>query len=205
MNILCIGAHSDDIEIGAGGTILALLAQPRPVRVHWIVFSASPQRAQEARASAAEFLTGADAALIEVEDMRDGFFPAEFLRVKERFEVLKQASRPDLILTHTRDDHHQDHRCLAELTWNTFRKHLILGYEIPKYDPDLGNPNLFMPLSSEVAERKVAALMRHFKTQHARGWFTPETFHALMRLRGLQAAAQSGMAEAFHGPKLWLC
>jgi len=204
LNVLCLGAHSDDIEIGAGGTILALLARHRAVRVHWVVFSAVGERADEARTSARDFLAPAEKAQIDLQDVRDGFFPAEFVRLKQKFESLKQAVTPDLILTHAGEDHHQDHRLVAELTWNTFRDHLILGYEIPKYDPDLGNPNLFMPISDEIAERKVAALMRHFTTQTARRWFRPETFHGLMRVRGLQAAAPSGLAEAFYGPKLCL-
>jgi LmbE family N-acetylglucosaminyl deacetylase len=204
LNILCLGAHSDDIEIGAGGTLLTLLQRHRAVRVHWVVLSATGERAQEARTSAADFLAQAERTRIDVDEVRDGFFPAEFVRLKERFEALKCATAPDLILTHGREDQHQDHRCVAELTWNTFRDHLILGYEIPKYDPDLGNPNIFMPLTAAIAERKVATILRHFTTQRTRRWFTAETFHGLMRVRGLQAAAPSGMAEAFYGPKLWL-
>lgn len=204
LNLLCLGAHSDDIEIGAGGAILSLLARHRPVRVQWVVFSAAGERAEEAGASAREFLAQADAAQIDLGEARDGFFPAEFVRLKEKFEALKRGATPDLIFTHARDDHHQDHRLVAELTWNTFRNHLILGYEIPKYDPDLGNPNLFIPISAKAAERKIAALMRFFTTQRSRRWFNSETFYSLMRVRGLQAAAPSGLAEAFYGPKLWL-
>jgi len=204
LNVLCLGAHSDDIEIGAGGTILTLLERHRAVRVHWVVFSAIGERAEEASASARDFLAPADEAQIDLEGVRDGFFPADFVRLKQKFEALKQMFTPDLILTHVREDHHQDHRLVAELTWNTFRNHVILGYEIPKYDPDFGNPNLFMPISPDIAERKVAALMRHFATQRTRRWFRPETFHGLMRVRGLQAAAPSGLAEALYGPKLWL-
>lgn len=204
LNVLCLGAHSDDIEIGAGGTILTLLERHRAVRVHWVVFSAMGERGKEAQASARDFLGQADAVHIGLEEVRDGFFPAEFAPLKEKFEALKSKVKPDLIFTHTREDHHQDHRLVAELTWNTFRDHVILGYEIPKYDPDLGNPNLFMPISVEVAQRKVAMLMRHFATQRVRRWFTAETFRSLMLVRGLQAATPSGMAEAFYGPKLWL-
>jgi LmbE family N-acetylglucosaminyl deacetylase len=204
LDILCLGAHSDDIEIGAGGTVLTLLARHPGSRVRWVVFSADAARAEEARASAQFFLAGAAEARVDLHDLRDGFFPAAFTTLKERFEALKRETQPDLILTHTRDDHHQDHRLLAELTWNTFRDHLVLGYEIAKYDPDLGNPNVFVPLAAEVAGRKVAALMEYFATQRRRRWFEPETFLGLMRVRGMQAAAPSGLAEGFFGPKLWL-
>jgi LmbE family N-acetylglucosaminyl deacetylase len=204
LNLLCLGAHSDDIEIGAGGTVFTLLERHPATQVRWVVFSATGERAEEAWSSAHDFLAQAGTTQVDLETMRDGFFPAEFARLKEKFEVLKRETAPDLIFTHVRQDHHQDHRLLAELTWNTFRDHTILGYEIPKYDPDLGNPNLFVPLSPMAAERKVAFLMRHFATQRARRWFTPETFQGMMHVRGLQAAAPSGLAEAFYGPKLWL-
>ena len=184
LNILCLGAHSDDIEIGAGGALLTLLARHPGSQVRWVVFSATAARAEEARASADAFLAGAAATQIDVHDVRDGFFPAAFVELKERFETLKHATQPDLILTHTRADHHQDHRLLAELTANTWRDHLVLGYEVPKYDPDLGNPGVFVPLDAAVAERKVALLLRHFATQRARRWFVADTFFALMRLRG---------------------
>jgi LmbE family N-acetylglucosaminyl deacetylase len=203
LDVLCIGAHSDDIEIGAGGTILTLLSQ-RPVRVRWVVFSSTEARAEEARSSARFFLSDAKASQIEVHHFRDGYFPADYADIKKVFEIIKRETSPHLILTHTRGDLHQDHKVLADLTWNTFRDHLILGYEIPKYDPDLGNPNLFVSLDPEVAERKVAGLMRYFESQHSRRWFVPETFHGLLRVRGLQAAAPSGLAEGFYGPKLWL-
>jgi LmbE family N-acetylglucosaminyl deacetylase len=204
LRLLCLGAHSDDIEIGAAGAVLTLLQRHPGAQVRWVVFSAHGTRAEEAEASAADLLAGAGASQVDLHDVRDGFFPAEFARLKELFEQLKREIVPDVIFTHVRDDHHQDHRTLAELTWNTWRDHLVLGYEIPKYDPDLGNPNLFVPLQPDIAERKVAALMAHFGTQRQRRWFQPETFYALMRLRGLQAAAPSGLAEAFYGPKLWL-
>jgi LmbE family N-acetylglucosaminyl deacetylase len=202
--ILCLGAHADDIEIGAGGTILTLLDRYPGTHVDWIVFSATPERVPEARSSADAFLSGAGSSTVTVHDFRDGFFPSEFPRLKEAFEALKATCQPDLIFTHHRDDHHQDHRIIAELTWNTYRDHLIFGYEIPKYDPDLGNPNVFVRLRPEHAETKVKALMTHFMTQCARRWFVPETFYGLMRLRGVQAAAPSGLAEGFHGPKLCL-
>jgi LmbE family N-acetylglucosaminyl deacetylase len=204
LSILCLGAHADDIEIGAGATVLTLLRRHPGSQVRWVVFAATAERVEEARASARAFLAEAGSSRVDVHGFRDGFFPAAFAALKEEFEALKEGLAPDLILTHVREDHHQDHRTLAELTANTFRDHLVLGYEIPKYDPDLGNPNVFVPLDPELAERKVYALMTHFTTQRRRRWFVPETFYALMRLRGLQAAAPSGLAEAFYGPKLWL-
>jgi len=204
LSILCLGAHADDIEIGAGGALLTLLARHPGSQVRWVVFSAPDARAEEARASARAFLAEAGESRIDLHDARDGFFPAAFTPLKETCEALKRETRPDVIFSHVREDHHQDHRTLAELTWNTWRDHLVLGYEIPKYDPDLGNPNVFVPLTAEVAARKVDLLMRHFATQRSRRWFVPETFLGLMRLRGMQAAAPDGLAEGFYGAKLWL-
>jgi LmbE family N-acetylglucosaminyl deacetylase len=172
--------------------------------LHWVVFSASPTRAAEARASADDLLAAAGAHEVVVHGFRDSFFPSEHFRLKETMEDIRSHVEPDLIFTHCRTDHHQDHRVISELTWNAFRNHLILEYEIPKYDPDLGNPNVFVRLRPEHAEAKVAVLMHHFGTQRQRQWFTPETFYGLMRLRGIQAAAPSGFAEGFYGPKLCL-
>jgi LmbE family N-acetylglucosaminyl deacetylase len=204
LEILCLGAHSDDIEIGAGGTILTLLDRYPGTRVNWVVFAAKEQRAVEARASAAAFLAAAGRADVAIHEFRDGFFPDEFASLKKTFETLKSMVAPDLILTHTRNDHHQDHRVVAELTWNTFRNHLILGYEVIKFDPDLGNPNVFVPLQPELAQAKVDALMEHFSTQRGRRWFVPGTFMGMMHIRGVHAAAPSGLAEGFYGPKLCL-
>jgi LmbE family N-acetylglucosaminyl deacetylase len=201
--LLCLGAHSDDIEIGCGGTLLTLLERHPGARVHWVVFSARGERAEEARAAAKRFLATAGTAEVTLHTFRDGFFPTEFAAIKEVFEGLK-AVKPDLVLTHRRLDHHQDHRTLAELTWNTFRSHLVLEYEVPKYDPDLGNPNLFVPLAREVAEAKVSELMAQFGTQRSRAWFTPDTFLGLMRLRGVQCASPTGLAEGFFAHKLCL-
>lgn len=202
--VLCLGAHADDIEIGAGGTLLNLVGQCPDLRVHWVVFSALAERAAEARASATAFLDGLEARQVDIHAVRDGFFPAEFARLKELFERLKKRVNPDLIFTHYRQDAHQDHRTIAELTHNTFRDHLILEYEIPKYDPDVGNPTVFVPLSRHQAQAKVAELVKHFTSQLTRRWFVPETFYALMRLRGLQAAAPSGFAEGFYGARVAL-
>jgi LmbE family N-acetylglucosaminyl deacetylase len=204
LTILCLGAHADDIEIGAGGAIITLLDRYPGAHVRWVVFSATPERGDEARCSAGDFLTAAGWSSITVHSFRDGFFPSELPYVKDAFESLKEVFQPNLIFTHHRADHHQDHRTIAELTWNTYRDHLILEYEIPKYDPDMGNPNLFVPLQPGHAEAKVCALMTHFASQRQRRWFAPETFYALMRLRGMQAAAPSGLAEGFYAPKLCL-
>lgn len=202
LHILCLGAHSDDIEIGAGGTIFALLERYPGAHVHWVVFSALGERAQEACASAATFLTKAERRRVDLHEFRDGIFPDEITKLKAIFEAIKNGSTPDLIFTHVREDHHQDHRTIAEMTANTFRDHLVLGYEIPKYDPDLGNPNLFQNLSSAHADAKVAALMAHFATQRSKRWFSPETFRGLMYIRGVQSASPTGLAEGFYARKL---
>ncbi len=203
LKILCLGAHSDDIEIGCGGTILRLAQQYPNCVFHWVVFSAIGVRTTEARL-AAELFAGASALrgpLLKV--FQDGFMPFMGAEVKAVFEELKSTS-PDLIFTHTRNDAHQDHRLLAELTWNTFRDHLILEYEIPKYDGDLGHPSVFVPLESEVCERKVRYIMDTFQSQHSKRWFKSETFFSLLRLRGMECNAPSGCAEAFYCRKLIL-
>ncbi|MFC7333140.1 PIG-L deacetylase family protein [Rhodocista pekingensis] len=204
LDILCLGAHSDDVEIGCGGTLLTLLERHPGSSVHWVVFAADDVRASEARDSAADFLRAAGRSRIDVHAFRDGFFPAQFAEIKQCFEALKRCGQPDLVLTHHREDRHQDHRTLADLAWNTFRNHLILEYEIPKYDGDTGNPNLYVPLTRAAAERKAGLLMQHFGSQRARSWFTPETFLGLMRLRGIQSAAPEGYAEGFHAHKVCL-
>src|SRR5262245_2531769 len=170
--ILCLGAHADDIEIGCGGTMLALTEQLRNVAVHWVVFSATPEREREARASADAFLAAAKEKTVVAHAFRDGFFPYMGGQIKEEFERLKERCAPDLILTHYRHDLHQDHRLISELTWNTFRRHLILEYEIPKYDGDLGAPSLFVPLEEATCARKIDHLMDHFRTQRERSWFS---------------------------------
>ena len=203
--LLVLGAHSDDIEIGCGGTVRFLLERHPGAAVRWVVFAAGdPARAAEARAAAARFLKGAGGAEGALHGFRDGFFPAEVGDLQGAFEALKAGPAPDLVFTHRRDDRHQDHRQLAELTWNTFRDTAVLEYEIPKYDPDLGNPNLFVPLTRAQAEEKVAILMEEFPSQRRRAWFTPDTFTGLMRLRGMQCNAPSRFAEGFHAPKLRL-
>ena len=201
LKILCLGAHSDDIEIGCGGTIMRLLSHNSNFEVAWVVFSASEEREHEARKSAELFLSRAKRKEIIVEHFRDSFFPFEGMKIKGFFEELKRVS-PDVIFTHSKKDAHQDHSLVSQLTWNTFRNHFILEYEIPKYDGDLGEPNFFVPLEQEIYERKVRYLMDAFETQRAKPWFEKETFLALMRLRGMECVAPSGYAEAFHCRKL---
>jgi len=202
LNILCLGAHCDDLEIGAGGAILRLLAEHPGSQVHWAVFASNPEREAEARESAADFLSAAGSASIEINAFRESFFPHVSAAIKDHFESIKAAVKPDLILTHRTRDLHQDHRTIAELTWNTFRDHLVAEYEIPKYEGDLGQPNLFLPLAQPIARRKIDLIMRHFPSQASRKWFRPETFEALMRLRGIECNAPDGFAEAFYVRKL---
>lgn len=199
--VLCLGAHCDDIEIGCGGTIVELAQSHPDLRFYWVVFSAEGVRADEAARSAAMF-TGDGQCKLQLLSFRDGFLPAQRAAVKEQFENLKAQIDPDLILTHFLDDAHQDHRLLAELTWNTFRDHLILEYEVPKYDGDLGRPSVYVPLASETMERKCALLLEVFVSQGTKRWFSRELFQGLMRIRGMECNAPSGYAEAFHARKL---
>jgi LmbE family N-acetylglucosaminyl deacetylase len=204
--VLCLGAHSDDIEIGCGGTILRLLEALPLARFHWVVFSSNRVRRGEALRSANLFLKGAKSKQVTVRSYRDGFFPYQGAKIKSEFERLKKRVNPDLIFTHYRHDLHQDHRLLNELTWNTFRNHLILEYEIPKYDGDLGTPNVFVSLQESVCKRKAELLDQAFQTQRTKHWFSEGTFFALMRLRGVEANSTTRFAEAFYGRKisLWL-
>jgi LmbE family N-acetylglucosaminyl deacetylase len=205
LKVLCIGCHSDDIEIGCGGTILQMLARNRNLDITWIVFSSGgSEREKEARKSAELFLQKARTKEVMIKGFRDSFFPFEGAAIKDAFEAELKGKAPDLVFTQNRKDAHQDHRLIAELTWNTFRNHLVLEYEIPKYDGDLGQPNVFMPLEEESYKNKVAYLMGAFATQRAKNWFEPETFLSLMRLRGMECNAPSGYAEAFYGRKLVL-
>jgi len=202
LKILCLGSHSDDIEIGCGGTLLQLIQNYPNATVHWIVFSATGARAEEARRAAKLFCQSrVEAPLLKT--FPDGFMPFVGGKVKAVFEELKSTD-PDVIFTHNRNDAHQDHRLLAELTWNTFRDHLILEYEIPKYDGDIGRPQVFVPLPAEVCESKVRFLMEAFESQRSKRWFQESTFQALMRLRGMECNAPSGYAEAFYCRKLIL-
>ena len=204
LEILCLGSHSDDIEIGCGGTILRLGAENPECRFHWVVFSAIGPREAEARHAASQFVDSSQLKGLTLKSFEDGFMPFAGSDIKRAFEDLKQTVSPDLIFTHNRRDAHQDHRLISELTWNTFRNHLILEYEIPKYDGDLGQPAVFVPLTPEVCENKVRLLLESFPSQQGKRWFQRETFFSLMRLRGMECNAESGYAEAFYAHKLVL-
>lgn len=204
LNVLCLGCHSDDIEIGCGGTVLKLADQHPGCTFDWVVFSAEGAREGEAR-NAAGLFAGPDRLRGPLlKNFRDGFMPYVGGEVKAVFEELKHSVSPDVIFTTSRQDVHQDHRLIAELTWNTFRDHLILEYEIPKYDGDLGQPNVFVTLQQEIYEKKVAYLMDAFPSQHSKRWFDRSMFLSLMRLRGMECNSPSGHAEAFYCRKLVL-
>ncbi len=198
--ILCLGAHSDDIEIGCGGTLLKIAQDNPNCEVHWIVFSANEHRKNEAIESVEEFLRAVKIRNIEVKNFRDSFFPYEGEGIKEEFEIIKKKIDPDIVFTHFRDDRHQDHRVLSDLAWNTFRNNLILEYEVPKYDGDLGQPNVFLEIDEDLASRKVDLLCRYFQTQTNKHWFSRDLFLSLMRIRGVESASQ--YAEAFYCRKL---
>jgi LmbE family N-acetylglucosaminyl deacetylase len=204
LNVLCLGAHSDDIEIGCGGAVVRLASEYPGCVFHWVVFSALGVREKEARRGAELFTAGARLEGPELKTFRDGFLPFVGADVKNTFEELKQKTSPDLIFTHYGEDAHQDHRQVSELTWNTFRDHLILEYEIPKYDGDMGRPNLFIPIPTEIAQKKVSHLLDAFPSQKDKRWFEETTFLSLMRLRGMECNSESGYAEAFYSRKLVL-
>jgi LmbE family N-acetylglucosaminyl deacetylase len=199
--VLVIGCHADDVEIGCGATLLALMRARPDLEVTWVVLAAHGDRAAEARASAEGFLAGCADAEVILHDFRDGFMPYRGEPVKEAFEELKRVE-PDLVLTHARADLHQDHRLACELTWNTFRDHLVLEYEIPKVDGDLGSPNLFVPVGEELARDKVDRLLVTFASQRDKHWFDADVFLGLMRIRGMECRSPSGYAEAFFARKV---
>jgi LmbE family N-acetylglucosaminyl deacetylase len=201
LSVLCIGAHSDDIEIGIGATMLGMIARGVRLDVQWYVLSGGGERETEAKASAADFLAGAANSYIEVMSFRDGFFPEQGERIKSWFEELKERPSPDLIFTHRRDDAHQDHREVCRLTWNTFRHHCILEYEIPKWDGDIAQPNLYSPVSAQLLDRKIELLGAHFGSQRSKHWFDTEVFRGLARLRGMECRAPERYAEAFFARK----
>jgi len=203
IEVLCLGAHSDDIEIGCGGTLLLFRKIFPRLRFHWVVFSASGSRGQEATRGSELFASGSDTKIV-LKDFRDGFLPYNGSDVKDSFEEMKGQVNPDLIFTHWSGDAHQDHRLLCDLTWNTFRNHLILEYEVPKYDGDMGRPNVFVPLDAPLYENKIGYLFDAFPSQRAKRWFDRETFLGLMRIRGMECNSASGYAEAFHCRKLVL-
>jgi len=200
--ILCLGSHSDDIEIGCGGTVLRLTEAYKHLELYWVVFSSDEKRKLEAQKSANLFLKLAKKKTIQIRNFRTSFFPYEGLQIKEYFEQLKEEFSPDLIFTHYRCDLHQDHRVISDLTWNTYRNHLILEYEIPKYDGDLGSPNFFVHLDDLVCKKKIKYLLKTFQTQNNKQWFTEETFLGLSRVRGIESNAPKKYAEAFYCRKL---
>ena len=200
--ILCLGAHADDIEIGCGGTLLKLLAENESLHVHWVVLGARDRRAEEALASARAFLQDAGSSEIVIKGFRDSFFPYVGGEIKEYFCDLQKEVSPDLIFTHRREDMHQDHRLLAELTWNAFRDHTILEYEIPKYEGDLGCPNVYVPLDEPTTHRKIDLIVDSFKSQHSKGWFSADLFRALMTIRGAESNSPSKFAEGLYARKL---
>ena len=198
--ILCLGAHADDIEIGAGGALLELAEKHSDLQVCWVVFSAPGERSAEAQASANDFLSAVPNREVKIGSFSESYFPNEWPFIKDWFEEIKRQFDPEIIFTHYRNDRHQDHRVLSDLSWNTFRNHLILEYEILKYDGDLGQPNVFIPLSAKIAARKVELLLKHFQTQTKKHWFSADAFEAMHRIRGVECAATR--AEAFYGRKL---
>ncbi|HMA54426.1 MAG TPA: PIG-L deacetylase family protein [Acidobacteriota bacterium] len=204
LKVLCLGAHSDDIEIGCGGTVLKLIREYPAVEFDWVVFSAAGTRKKEAVASAAAFLKGVTRRTVKARSFKDGYFPYIGGEIKDYFEGLKKRVRPDLIFTHFRSDLHQDHRLISELTWNTFRDHLILEYEVPKYDGDLVTPNVFVDLDEAVTRHKIQAILKCFPSQSRNRWFTEDAFRAILRLRGVESNSPTGFAEGFHGRKLRL-
>ena len=201
-SILCMGAHADDLEIGCGGTLLEILTRRPGIDVHWVVFSATDCRAQEAAASTERFLALAGRKRVVLRDYRDTFFPGAYGSIKDYFEQVKRDVAPDLVFTHRREDLHQDHRVIAELTWCAFRDHVILEYEIPKYEGDLGSPNVFVPLEEAVCRQKIEAIVECFASQHSKQWFSADTYWALLRLRGVECNSPTHFAEAFHCRKM---
>ena len=200
--LLCLGAHADDLEIGCGGTVISLLKKYNHLEFYWVVLGSNPVRECEARASAERLLERAKSKTVVVKEFRDSFFPYDGRSIKEYFEQLKNDFCPDLIFTHYRHDLHQDHKLVSDLTWNTFRDHLILEYEIPKYDGDLGSPNLFVPLEETVVRTKLKGILDCFKSQVGNHWFSEELFTAALRIRGIECNAPTGFAEAFHCRKI---
>ena len=198
LKVLCLGAHCDDIEIGCAGTLMTLQQRHPGSSFEWVVFTREERRDAETRKAAAQVHEGVAPANVEILDFRMSYLPFEGAKVKDHFETIKRRIEPSVIFTHRLEDRHQDHRLIAELTWNTFRNHLVLEYEIPKYEGDLGHPNLYVPLDAAVAARKVEMLMSCFPSQHSRAWFSRELFEGQLRLRGIECNAPSGCAEAFH-------
>jgi LmbE family N-acetylglucosaminyl deacetylase len=193
--LLCLGAHSDDIEIGAGATVLRVVRENSDVEVTWCVLSGNETRQDEARAGAEHILGSRTARSIVLKDFTDSYFPEQRQKIKQFFEQSLKSTDPDLILTHARADAHQDHRVVNELTWNTFRAHQIWEYEIPKWDGDIIQPNLYVPVDPEDVTTKITVLREVFASQRSKHWFDEETFRGLLRIRGLESNTR--YAEAF--------
>lgn len=197
-SVLCIGAHPDDIEIGCGGTLRTLVNPAAEVR--WIVFSGNEIRNAEARSSANCWLGRFKSHRFEICDFEDGFFPCAIEPIKRKFASMSKEFDPEVIFTHHLQDRHQDHKLLAELTWQTYRNHTILEYEIPKYEGDLGHPNVYVPIDEEELNQKISDLMQFHRSQTEKSWFDSELFRGHARIRGAECATR--FAEAFHGRKL---
>ncbi|MCX6653743.1 MAG: PIG-L family deacetylase [Candidatus Bathyarchaeota archaeon] len=202
MNVLCLGAHPDDIEIGCGGTILKLIEEVDEVHFNWIVFSGDEKRVKEAQKSANTFINKKNLEKLDIKNFRESYFPYDGAYIKDYFEELKAAVSPNIIFTHYRNDAHQDHRLISDLTWNTFRDNFILEYEVPKYDGDLGSPNLFVHLDESIVEKKIETILDVFKTQANKMWFTKDTFKSILRIRGVESNSPSKYAEAFYCHKI---
>jgi LmbE family N-acetylglucosaminyl deacetylase len=202
IRLLCLGAHSDDIEIGCGGTLLHFITSDIPIHVDWCVLSGKQKRRVEAEASARDFLAGTDSSTVHLLDFEDSYFPSHSRAIKEWLIGQRDRCEPDIVFTHNRFDAHQDHRTVQELTWNLFRDQIILEYEIPKWDGDLGRPNAYVALASVLIERKIEFLMRNFGTQRSKDWFDQETFRGVARLRGMECRAPENYAEAFYTSKI---
>jgi LmbE family N-acetylglucosaminyl deacetylase len=202
LQVLCLGAHCDDIEIGCAGTLMTIQERFPAAAFEWVVFTAEDQREQETRKAAAAIHAGHAPAKLEILKFRTSYLPYQGAEIKDHFEVIKKRVQPHVILTHCLDDRHQDHRLIAELTWNSFRNHLVLEYEIPKYEGDLGHPNFFVPLSDAIVSRKLEVLSSCFPSQESRPWFSRDLFKAHLRLRGIECNSPSGHAEAFHARKI---
>lgn len=204
LSLLLLGAHCDDIEIGCGGTLLKLLDEYEISEIKWIIFTSDETRKKEAFNSAKQFLESIDAADVLIMDYKDGYLPSLWSEIKDEFEKIKESYDPDIIFTHYRNDLHQDHRTINELTWNTFRNHLILEYEISKYDGDLGNPNCFVSLTENQIERKKQIIMDSFESQLGKHWLDETLLKSMMRIRGVECASETNYAEAFYNRKMVL-
>jgi LmbE family N-acetylglucosaminyl deacetylase len=199
--ILCLGAHADDIEIGCGGTILKLVHDYPGAEFYWVVFSAEGLRREEAQGSAEAFL-GNTTKIVDILDFKDSYFPFVGANIKDYFVILKKKIMPDLIFTHCKNDAHQDHQLIAKLTWNAFRDNFIMEYEIPKYDGDLGTPNVYVHLNESFVEKKLSNICKVFLSQKNKPWFSHESFRAIMSIRGIESNSPSKHAEGFYSRKI---